>query len=491
MITDDMALLREYATRNSDDAFATLVSRHINLVYSVAMRQAGDPHLAEEITQAVFIILARKAGSLGDKTVLPGWLCRTARYASADALKQQRRRRHREQEAYMQSLEPETTAWERIAPLLDGALSQLNKKDHDAVVLRFFENKSMSDVGAALGISESNAKMRVHRTLEKLRKIFSRRGVDSTTAGIAGAISAHSILTAPALLAKTTTAVALTKGAAASASTTTLIKGALKLMAWTKAKTIIVAGAAVLLATGTTTVIVEKAIATETDPSWANDPKNWVTDSRVLEKLPAGAFILRPTRHYDGGSSMHIGAPGGRILAKNQSVQTLISYAYHAPQTRTVFPPDLPADHFDVLSTVRGGYDQPLKAELKKRFNIATRQETQERDVLVLKIADANPANLRPNKGDTLGGSWTSTNRKITFQNQDVESFFGVIESEMNVPVIDETGLTGRYDVELNWQPRAGEKNSDAFRRALREQLGLELVPDRRPIDTLVVETTK
>ena len=99
-----MELVREYAASQSERAFETLVLRHVNLVYSVAMRQLRDPHLAGEVTQAVFIILARKAKSLGDQTILAGWLCRTARYASADALKIQRRRRLREQEAYMQSV---------------------------------------------------------------------------------------------------------------------------------------------------------------------------------------------------------------------------------------------------------------------------------------------------------------------------------------------------------------------------------------------------
>src|SRR5450432_1221727 len=103
MLNDDLNLLREYARNNSEEAFATLVSRHINLVYSASLRSVRDAHLAGEITQAAFIILARKADSLGDQPILPGWLCRTARYGSADALTIQRRRQRREQEAFLQS----------------------------------------------------------------------------------------------------------------------------------------------------------------------------------------------------------------------------------------------------------------------------------------------------------------------------------------------------------------------------------------------------
>src|ERR1035437_5873778 len=99
MMTDDMALVREYAQSNSEEAFATLVSRHIHLVYSVALRRVCDAHMAEEVAQVVFIILARKAASLNSKTVLPGWLCGTARNASANALREQQRRQRRELEA--------------------------------------------------------------------------------------------------------------------------------------------------------------------------------------------------------------------------------------------------------------------------------------------------------------------------------------------------------------------------------------------------------
>jgi RNA polymerase sigma factor (sigma-70 family) len=260
MPNDDLALLRDYARNNSEAAFAALVSRHVNLVYSVALRSVRDAHLAGEITQAVFIILARKADSLGDKTILPGWLCRTARYASANALTIQRRRQHREQEAFMQStlIEAEPVheeTWNQIAPLLDGAMEQLGQKDHDALVLRFFENKTFAEVGATLGASEDAAKMRVNRALEKLRKFFGRRGVSSTTVIIAGTISANSVQAAPVALAKSVTAVAIAKGAAASGSTLTLIKGALKIMAWTKAKTVI--GVGILLVAGVGTVVVK------------------------------------------------------------------------------------------------------------------------------------------------------------------------------------------------------------------------------------------
>jgi RNA polymerase sigma factor (sigma-70 family) len=258
MPNDDLTLLREYARNNSEDAFAALVTRHVNLVYSVALRQVRDASLAEEITQAVFIILARKADSLGDKTILPGWLCRTARYASANALTIQRRRQQREQEAFMQNIltgggdassPSNEETWRQIAPLLDGAMEQLGQKDHNALVLRFFENKTFAEVGATLGASEDAAKMRVNRALEKLRKFFTKRGVSSTTAIIAGTISANSVQAAPVALAKSVTAVAIAKGAAASGSTLTLIKGALKIMAWTKAKTAIVSVVVVGMAT--------------------------------------------------------------------------------------------------------------------------------------------------------------------------------------------------------------------------------------------------
>jgi len=129
-MSDDMALVREFADGRSEPAFETLVSRYINLVHSAALRQVGDAHLAQEITQVVFIILARKARSLGPHTILSAWLYRATRYVAADSLKIQRRRQHYEQEAYMRSLvnEPPADTWAQLAPLLDEAMGALGRR---------------------------------------------------------------------------------------------------------------------------------------------------------------------------------------------------------------------------------------------------------------------------------------------------------------------------------------------------------------------------
>lgn len=233
---DDTQLLRDYAERQSEAAFAELVRRHVNLVYSCALRQTGNAHQAEEITQAVFIILARKTASLGRKTILSGWLYQTARLTAANFLRTERRRAFREQEAHMQSLlnDPSTDdAWPRIAPLLDDAMTELGARDRNAVVLRFFNGKSLTEVGAILGVSEDAAKMRIHRALEKLRRFFLRRGATLTTASIAGALTANAVQAAPAALASGVATVA-GGGAVVTVSTLTLVKGVLNLVTISK-----------------------------------------------------------------------------------------------------------------------------------------------------------------------------------------------------------------------------------------------------------------
>lgn len=256
---DDSALLRQYAEKNSDDAFAALVSRHVNLVYSVALRRVGNPHHAGEITQTVFIILAKKAWQLRHGKALSSWLFQTAQLTANNYVRSEMRRHFREQEAYVQSTMDESNeeVWRQIAPMLDAAVAALGEKDRRAVVLRFYEGKSLREIGAALDAGDDAAEKRVARALEKLRRFFTKRGVSSTTAILAGTISGNSVQAAPAALAKSVAAVAIAKGTAASGSTLTL-KGTLKIMAWTKTKAAVIAGVVVLLATGTTTVVVVK-----------------------------------------------------------------------------------------------------------------------------------------------------------------------------------------------------------------------------------------
>jgi len=257
---DDILLLREYVDHDCEKAFAVLVTRHVDKVYSIALRQVRNPHHAEEIAQTVFVILARQARHLSSRVILSGWLCRTAQLTAMTFIRSEIRRTRREQEASMQNplSENESDVWSQIEPLLDAAMAGLSKADYHAVVLRFFDGKSMKEVGAALGASEDAAKMRVNRAVEKLRLFFSRRGIVVSVAVLTAAISASSVQSAPATLAKTATAVALAKGTTASTSTLTLIKGVSKIMAWTKIKTAIAAGVVAVLAAGTAAVVVKE-----------------------------------------------------------------------------------------------------------------------------------------------------------------------------------------------------------------------------------------
>ena len=119
--SDDMQLLQEYASGRSEEAFTALVSRHINLVYSAAMRSVNNRSQAEEITQSVFVTLARKSGRLRRGTVLSGWLYQTARLTASNFIRTETRRLHREQQAHIQSTmnDPEPEAWTRVGPLLE------------------------------------------------------------------------------------------------------------------------------------------------------------------------------------------------------------------------------------------------------------------------------------------------------------------------------------------------------------------------------------
>jgi RNA polymerase sigma factor (sigma-70 family) len=248
---EDFDLLRDYVANQSETAFRTLVERHVDMVYATALRQIGDTQLAEEATQAVFITLARKARGLSSSTILAGWLFRAAQFAAAKVQRAEVRRKHWEQQAAQMEPNPSDSAaaWEQIAPHLNEALNELKEPDRDALILRFFETKSMAQVGSALGTTEGAAKMRVARALEQLRGIFQARGIALPVTLLAAALSASTTQAAPLGLAATITTSALLK----STTLPILTKGLLLLMNWNARKLAIAAIVVLSLTTATST----------------------------------------------------------------------------------------------------------------------------------------------------------------------------------------------------------------------------------------------
>jgi RNA polymerase sigma factor (sigma-70 family) len=213
MATDN-ELLRDYAQSGSEPAFQELVQRHVDMVYATALRETdAQAHLAEDLAQSVFVELARKAKTLQEHPALAGWLYTCVRLTAANARRAEDRRQRRQQEyqtmADQHSSESSEFTWRQIRPVLDDALHELAETDRAAVVLRFFENLSLREVGTQLGVNENAARMRVDRALEKLQRLLSRRGITSTSSALAAALVAGAVISAPAGLAATITTTAM------------------------------------------------------------------------------------------------------------------------------------------------------------------------------------------------------------------------------------------------------------------------------------------
>jgi RNA polymerase sigma factor (sigma-70 family) len=220
----DIDLLRHYANDHSNEAFSELVRRHIDLVYSSALRRVGmDAHLAEDVTQDVFAELARRSAALLGRTSLEGWLYTTSRFKAIDVVRQSVRRRLRETLMMNanQAADTERPEWERLRPLIDEALDSLSKADGEILVLRYFKNRSFVDLAHSLSLSEDAARMRSARALERLRAALAKRGIRSTAEALGAVLSNNAIAGAPlGLSAKVAErAVALAKGSTSATAT--------------------------------------------------------------------------------------------------------------------------------------------------------------------------------------------------------------------------------------------------------------------------------
>ncbi len=309
---EDFELLREYVENQSETAFRTLVERHVDMVYATALRQVGDVHLAEEATQAVFITLANKARGLSSSTILAGWLFRAAQFAAAKVQRTELRRKHWEQQAAQMepNLSDSAIAWEQMAPQLNEALNELKEPDRDALILRFFESKSMAQVGSALGTSEGAAKMRVARALEQLRGIFQTRGIAIPVTLLATALSTSTTQAAPVGLAATITASALLK----STTIPLLTKGLLLLMNWNTRKLAITAIVVLSLTTATTTSLLALLLWKQSRPMAATTvPAPLELEQEVILGLDDGAANVRPGK--DG--TLRVKTAAGEFIVTN------------------------------------------------------------------------------------------------------------------------------------------------------------------------------
>ena len=225
----DGELLHQYATEGSDAAFRVLVARHVDLVYSAALRQVlGRRHMAEDVSQLVFTELAQQAPRLVRHPSLRGWLYLCTRHVATKALRTECRRLARETAA--QAMNELTggpaSEWENIRPTLDEILYRLKDQDREVILLRFFDKFSFSDLGARLGISEDAARRRVERVLDRVRSRLANRGITSTAAALGAVLTTESVKAAPQELAAAVAQTAL----GAAAATPTAILATLTLM---------------------------------------------------------------------------------------------------------------------------------------------------------------------------------------------------------------------------------------------------------------------
>jgi RNA polymerase sigma factor (sigma-70 family) len=292
----DSELLSDYAATGAEAAFAALVERHIGLVYSAALRIVVDPHLAEDVAQTTFAVLAREARHLIAHPALPAWLHRTASNHAAKLVRGEMRRRAREQEACaMPSQTNDTeTQWNQVAPLLDGAINQLAEQDRLVIALRFFGAKSAREIATTLRVSEEAAQKRVGRALERLRRIFARDGVTLSAATLATLFAAQGSAAVPAGLAASVTSSAL-----AATSVTGLSLSTLQIILMSKLK--ISAVCALVIAGVATPFIIQQQRSAR-----AEEPAGFVVPEPATTLSADAPAPLEEQQQYEAEAARHV-----------------------------------------------------------------------------------------------------------------------------------------------------------------------------------------
>jgi len=296
------------------------------------------------------------------------------------------------------------------------------------------------------------------------------RGMVLTTAMIAGAMSANAVQAAPAGVVQAVMTAAVAKGTAAS------VKGALKIMAWTKVKMAVVAGVGILLAAGTATVTVKEIDAHRT-PAWQER-----FDPSLLAGLPLEVVIL-PSRPATVQNNLHaVGGLNGKALGLGQSVPNLLEGAYNVIASRLILNTPMPAGAYDFIDTysVTSESMQGLQAAIKKRFGLTGQEEMIETNVLILRVQSTEGPGL---KGSTSRFSNHVTPDAYTIHGATIYTLGADLETSLGEAIIDETGLKGKFDIDCRW-----DGTPEGLKQALRDQLGLTFTPVRRTMRYVVVD---
>jgi len=355
---EDQQLLRRFVEQNSQDAFAALTTRYLGLVYSVCRRELNDTETAEDVTQAVFLILARKAPTLRRSVILSGWLFQTARFAAKNARLQAQRRAAYEQkaaEAMEQQPGSEDAAWTEIEPLLNQSLAALKEGDRECVLLRYFQEMSFAETGAALGLSEEAARKRVTRALEKMRRIMGKEGIILSGATLAALLPAHALKAAPAHMAESI--VQLLAGSVPGHASL-LAEGVLQAMKIAKLK--LAAGILAGAIAGSAIYAVSGAVI----DTKAAKSAHQISGKRMLDS----AFNTEPA---------HFPPPGGQDAVRNVMLTGKVCYENGKPAEKVVVAAQIQNQAMDALfdaaqkqqKTPPGGFVRATKQQQEESWN--------------------------------------------------------------------------------------------------------------------------
>jgi RNA polymerase sigma factor (sigma-70 family) len=326
-MADDGALLRQYSQSGSEEAFGQVVRKHLDLVYSTALRTlAGDEHLARDVSQTVFIDLARKAASLCRRPELAGWLYTSTCFAAAKAVRSERRRQAREHAAELMTESANAAVdadWDQIRRVLDSSMLELKEQDREALLLRFFQRRSLPEMAQKLGLNENAARMRVERALQRLRALLARRGITSTAAALAVAMSQQAVIAAPVGLGAVITASTL------AGTATTGAFSALNLITLMKTKTIVLG---ILIAAGGTSLVLQHETNARLESQIAQlraqlaqppppQPSGETIDSAELERLRHNNAELVRLRGEVADLKTRLAAPTNNILKEEDRMR--------------------------------------------------------------------------------------------------------------------------------------------------------------------------